>query len=350
MEEDVWQSLLNLESRDRVSDCFETIHSRSLNARRAKEIIASARQGREYFKSASTASFAVRPLLAFYGVASLCRCLTLLFRKVSGEEGLTQGHGLETVKWPAILSGDISVALAAVGTLRVRTCGGLFSDLVAATRPYSVLNIYDDILHLPVDGEIKRRGIEISFDDILERLPDLYGAQSRFGTRVKEFRYSPVSGAEISVFATSDHPVCVEYSNAGFKCSEEDNPYDDNSKISILRIDEAGFRACLPQILDTRVKRTMGNYPSPHLVSRFSKENWLSQISVTYITSYMLGMLARYFPTHWSALMGGEKGDGIWPDINAAQRYIEVALPELVLDAVNNALFMSEKKHDKPEM
>jgi hypothetical protein len=55
--------------------------------------------------------------------------------------------------------------------------------------------------------------------------------------------------------------------------------------------------------------------------------------------SYILGMLALYFPTHWSALMSGERGDAIWPNINAAQRYVEVAAPELVLEVINCSLF-----------
>ena len=37
--------------------------------------------------------------------------------------------------------------------------------------------------------------------------------------------------------------------------------------------------------------------------------------------------------------MGGEKGDGMWPSINAAQMYIEAALPELVVDAIKSSLY-----------
>jgi hypothetical protein len=343
MNSDVWQRLLHLESRDFVSDWFERIHGRKLNARRAKEIIASARQGREYFRSASTASFAVRPLLAFYGVASLCRSLTLLHRRDAGEEGLRQGHGLETVAWSATLSGDLPVALASISKLRVRTCGGLFSDLLAATRKRTVLHVYDRTIHVSFDNEEQRLGQETSLADILDRLPDIFRDVSterpRMWIRLKDFVYSPDSGAEITVHGTPDHPVCVEYAGAGFELSLEDDPYDSSPGRTVLKIDETGFKKYFPQLLDARVIRTMGGYPSPHLVSKFSPDAWLSQISVTYMLSYILGMLARYFPTHWSALMGGEKGDAIWPNINAAQTYVEVALPELVLEVINNSLF-----------
>jgi hypothetical protein len=36
--------------------------------------------------------------------------------------------------------------------------------------------------------------------------------------------------------------------------------------------------------------------------------------------------------------MAGEKGDAIWPTINAAQTYVEVVLPDLILDALNDAI------------
>ncbi len=343
MRSDVWQQLLELESRDFVSSWFDRIHRRKLNARRAKEIIASARQGREYFHSATTASFAVRPLLAFYGAASLCRALTLLHRRDAGEEGLKQGHGLETVAWSKTLSGDLGVALASISKLRVRTCGGLFSDLLVATRKQSVLRIYDRIIQLPFDDVEQRLGQETSLEDILDRLPDIIPRQSskRPGTRIriKDFVYSPDSGAKIIVHGAPDHPVCVEYAGAGYELLADDDPYDTSPVRTVLKIDDSGFRNCFPQILDTRVIRTMGGYASPHLVLRFSQDMILSQLCVTYIISYILGMLARYFPTHWYALMGGEKGDAIWPDINAAQTYVEVALPELVLDVINGSFF-----------
>lgn len=341
MNSDVWQSLLHLESRDIVSEWFEKIHGRKLNARRAKEIIASARQGREYFRSASSASFTVRPLLAFYGVASLCRSLTLLHRRDAGEEALKQGHGLETVAWSATLSSDLPVALASISKLRVRTCGGLFSDLVAATNKHTVLRIHDRAI--PVSVKEEPLGLEVSFLDILERLPDIEtdasAEQPRRWIRLKDFAYSPNSGATITVHGKPDHPVCVEYAAAGFILSPENDPWASSGERTVLTIDDAGLTKYFPHLLDTRVIRTMGGQPSPHLISKFSRDVWYSQLSVTYMVSFILGMLARYFTTHWSALMSGEKGDAIWPNINAAQTYVEAALPELVLEAISNSVF-----------
>ncbi|MBP2443777.1 YaaC family protein [Rhizobium leguminosarum] len=346
MNSQVWQSLLHLESRDTVTDWFERIHGRQLNARRSKEIIASARQGREYFRSADTASFTVRPLLAFYGVASLCRSLTLLHRKDAGEEGLKQGHGLETVAWSSTLSSDMPAALASINKLRVRTCGGLFSDLLAVTSARRVLHIYDRAIAVSVDGEEQSLGREISFSDILDRLPDIETVPSterpRRWIRLKALDYSPEAGATIAVYGSAEHPVCVEYAKAGFVVSAEEDPYDRGGDRTVLTADSATFRRYFPQFLDTRVIRTVGGLPSAHITSKFHQDVWFSQISVTYMVSYILGMLARYYPTHWSALMGGEKGDAIWPKINAAQVYVEAALPELIVESISDSVFGSD--------
>ena len=80
MDQEIWQRLLSLESSDIVQSRFLTINRRELNIRRTKEINAAARQAREYFRNASKSDFSVRPLLTFYGVASLSRALLLLLR------------------------------------------------------------------------------------------------------------------------------------------------------------------------------------------------------------------------------------------------------------------------------
>jgi hypothetical protein len=81
------------------------------DARRAKEITAAAKQAREFFRNSHAADNSVKPLLTFYGVASLARALTLILKRDGGEEGLTKGHRLETIDWSNQLSGDLSVGL-----------------------------------------------------------------------------------------------------------------------------------------------------------------------------------------------------------------------------------------------
>ncbi len=75
---DHWQLLFSLESRDIAAKWHLQITGRKLNARRAKEINSSAKQAREFFRNAENSNDSVRPLLTFYGVASLSRAVVLL--------------------------------------------------------------------------------------------------------------------------------------------------------------------------------------------------------------------------------------------------------------------------------
>jgi len=134
MDREIWQQLLSLESRDITRQWYYKIHGRKLNIRRTKEINAAAKQSREYFRNASNSNYSVRPLLTFYGVASLSRSLLLLLKRDGGEEGLAGGHGLETVDWGEQLSGDPSIGLVSLVNLKVQTCSGLFSDFIRETK------------------------------------------------------------------------------------------------------------------------------------------------------------------------------------------------------------------------
>jgi YaaC-like protein len=58
--------------------------------------------------------------------------------------------------------------------------------------------------------------------------------------------------------------------------------------------------------------------------------------------AYFMGMLTRYFPTHWVALHSGTKGDRLWPTISATQNYVESVFPELVIELIYDSL--SESK------
>lgn len=340
MDTSVWQRLHSLESRDVVSHWFQKLHKNELSARRAKEIVASARQAREFFKNASNASYAVRPLLAFYGVASQSRALALLFRKNGGEEGLAKGHGLETVSWSEQLSGDLGQAVASIGGLRVRTCRGLFFDLVSESHNRMAMHIRSSAVDWGIEYDIPELGQELSLSDILDRLPDLHDqyAHVKWETRyarVNDAEYNPESGASIKINTGKFSAIKAELSAAGYSVTE-------SGDMSIVKINACLFEQNLPQFMHSYVHKSFGAVPDLHMVSQFSPTTRYSQVAVTYILAYFTGMLTRYYPTQWTALMLGEKGDVLWPCMNAAQRYVEIAFPELVLELIEEALKSAE--------
>ena len=190
MNTETWQRLLSLESHDITQQWFRRIHSRDLSARRAREINAAAKQGREFFRNASNSNYSVRPLLTFYGVACLSRALLLLMRTNGGEEGLTAGHGLETVGWGDVMSGDKLLSLRKLHNLKIRTRQGLFSDFVEHTGNIIMIHVHSAGVDWRIPYDIPELGKEFSLKDLLSRMPDLRMDYSNISG---EMKYAPIN-------------------------------------------------------------------------------------------------------------------------------------------------------------
>lgn len=337
MQSKAWQSLFALESADAVFRWHKQIHSRGLSARRQKEIISSAKQAREFFRNSYHSNDSVKPLLSFYGVASLSRALCLLLRPGSGEEALAKGHGLETVGWTEVLSSEISESIAALGSLKIKTCSGLFTDFLRETDNRICVHIRSSAVDWRLNYEIPPLADEMALDDLLSRIPDLQQQYTEAErainyTRVQDMSSSPDTGLlNIKVEAKQFTTFKDAYVNAGFTVSLAGEFYDVACSTDVM----ARFR---PQFMHTYVNKIFGSIPKLNLVKPMQSGARYSQMAVTYLTSYILGMLTRYFPTHWASLMNGEKGDVLWPSINAAQHYIDSAFPEMVVSFIHDTL------------
>jgi hypothetical protein len=331
-----WQSLYSLESRDAVCHWHKQIHNRDLNARRAKEITFSAKQAREFFRNSDQSNDSVRPLLSFYGVASLSRSLSLLLKKGSGEETLNRGHGLETSGWTDVLSGEISEGIGALATLKIKTSSGLFADFLRETDNRTCIHVNSSAVDWRLSYRLPQSGDEITLEELLSRIPDLQGEYSRSGraaayAQVQQMTYSPAIGFKAKVTAKQFESFKDSYTDAGFTVTRAGDFYEVASDAVLLG-------RSTPQFMHTYVNKMFGSIPTLHIVKPLANGARYSQLAVTYMTSYILGMLARYFPTHWVSLLSGEKGDALWPAINAAQRYIDSAFPEMVVEFIHDTL------------
>ncbi|MFL6599303.1 MAG: YaaC family protein [Chthoniobacterales bacterium] len=335
MQSAAWQSLYCLESRDVVFDWHKQIYNRELNARRAKEITSSAKQAREFFRNSAQSNDSVRPLLSFYGVASLSRSLSLLLKQGSGEEALNRGHGLEASGWTNVLSGEISEGIGALGTLRIKTTSGLFADFLRETDNRMCIHVDSSAVDWRLSYGLPPSGNEIALEDLLSRIPDLQGEYSRSGraavyAQLQEMTYSSAAGFKAKVRAEQFESFKDSYTD-DFTVTRAGDFYE-------IKREEALTEQCAPQFMHTYVNKMFGSIPTLHIVKPMASGARYSQLAVTYMTSYILGMLARYFPTHWMSLLSGEKGDALGPAINAAQRYIDSAFPEMVVEFIHDTL------------
>lgn len=336
MNREVWQRLLALESRDIVTNWFRSIHARDLSAKRAKEINASARQSREFFRNASASNYSVRPLLTFYGVASLARAITLLFKREGGEESLTRGHGLETINWSIQFSGDLSIGLGLLTEIKVRTKRGLFSDLANATNNRVSIHTNSAAVDWRLCYAKPNFDVEISFGELLARIPDLRKDQSIVGmvakySSINEMTYEPTQGFEAKI---SSEPFCnfrELYSAIGYQLQSE-------GRWVTMKANPEVFAKNPPQFMHAYIEKTFQVIPNLFVAAPLSSGNRYSQLCITYLVAYILGMLARYYPTYWVSLSQGEKGDELWPIVNQAQNFVENSFPEIVIELVDDVL------------
>ncbi|HEY6185785.1 MAG TPA: YaaC family protein [Terriglobales bacterium] len=335
---EVWQQLLSLESRDATSQWFARIHSRELNARRAKEINAAAKQAREYFRNAGEAAHSVRPLLTFYGVACLSRSLLLLLKANGGEEGLTPSHGLETVDWGSVMKGDLAQALRSLSNLRVRISTGLFSDFISNTKNRMSIHVNSSAVDWHLCYDVPQVGGEVTFDELCARIPDL---QKDYMTTAGSTVYSPISemtfsdkdGFRAEIKETSFTNMRTFYEACGYTVTSHS-----------IAADTKTFEQHVPLFVHSYIHKSFGSIPQLYLTIPFSSGARYSQLGITYMVAYILGMLVRYYPTHWMALIQSEKGDTWWPTINRAQHLVEVSFPELVIELLQDILKESEAK------
>lgn len=338
MRNDAWQSLTSLESRDVVSSWFKQIHDRELNATRAREIMAAAKQGREYFENALRAEYSVKALFIFYGVSSLARSLTLLMMKDSGEVALSKGHGIETVGWSNVLSGSLSSAIGNINKLEVKTCRGLFNDFINLTKNRVDLHLNSSRVDISIYHPCPKLGVSIKLSDLLSRTPDLSPIHNRVQTKTAyagaNFHGPDSTGdARLSMWSSLNGDFLQAYSALGY-ATEEPNTIVINNSI---------LQAGTLQAYNSFINGASLAIPDLHIVQPYPQEIWLSQLSSLHAIAYFLGMLCRYFPTHWMALMSGEKGDGIWPELYAAHKVIQTVYPELAIKFIDRTLQASQR-------
>ncbi len=336
MNNEVWQQLLSLESRDIVQQWYMQINHKELNTRRAKEVNSASKQAREYFRNASNSSYSVKPLLSFYGVSCLSRALILLLRNNSGEEGLANGHGLTTIDWASVLSGDLSMGLSSLEKLKVQTCTGLFYEFIKETKNRVSIHINSSNVDWKINYRIPPIGEIISLGELFSRIPDLetdymsINEEQKY-TYVNELNYSVESGFEAKVNDKQMESFKSIYEKLGYEIVSSENQY-------VIKCNPAVFNKNSPLFIHKYIEKTFLSIPTLYLAEPFQDKGRYSQLCITYMVSYFLGMLVRYYPTHWVSLIQGEKGDLLWPLINRAQQFVEKTFPELVIELIHELL------------
>ena len=332
-----WHTLSRFESHDLVKSWYKTTHGIEPNAAKIAHVNAQFRQGREYFKNAVTSDMSVKPLLLYYGVLSLSRGAIMLNDSAKKEESLKQQHGLQVVDWQPTLSKGIKNVLE----LQIRATDGTFRELTEACSNKHSAHCFNDRTNSQtvVNQELGTIGFStdcslLSLDDLLSRL------------RQTIFDYQTITGRKSQWF-----PVVVTQHSAETRFALVSNhvlPYFQD----LVDGDSVTLIASSPQRANLQVgdmsqfslvfkheqnRAHQAKFPlfhydegSPIMIGilDFPNKDKLSEFFKLYLTSFMLGMLVRYFPSKWMDLLRNAPGDFAQPLLFQAIQAIESDFPK----------------------
>ena len=168
----------------------------------------------------------------------------------------------------------------------------------------------------------------------MSRIPDLQpdlkelGIVERFAS-VHSLTYTEKDGFVCDVHC-NDKDVLALHKKNGYQCTAA------NNSIIKLTCTSEQLNNYVPQFLHRYVHKSFGTIPSLCIIAPFEENTRFSEIAVVFLLSYYLGMLVRYYPTHWISLIQGDNGDEYWPILNRAQNYVLQVFPELCIELIND--------------
>jgi YaaC-like Protein len=340
-----------LESVENLKKVIHTAVGRTINTEHALQISACLQQGRLFFEAAATTAEEIRPLLLSYGTIAFAKAVVAA-RCITKLESLPQSHGLR----------DISAGNASMKDLRLRVEGtGIFHHSVDAARAVERVSIVDNArtvwFSTPSCASGELADAELTLEDILARvgaLATLYRdtfsrEPGSLSATVERHPGAPlVYTLETSAKAPSAPTARdllnmvrdlrqrfpflarLSFSYARYVWDYTTMTFDASRPGGDLPADEAGIRVtddgsqvtyqpqperagwqAIPleelygEILPCSQGGLFGFHPT--FASPVRDSVYLSEFSLLYLGTYLLGSLVRYRPEIWiHALYGTE--------------------------------------------
>ncbi|MCH8951544.1 MAG: hypothetical protein IID49_05380 [Proteobacteria bacterium] len=322
-----WELLANFESFELVTREYTARHGRKPNIRHAREIAAPFSHARSYFRSAHSAEPTVKPLLLYYGVVSLARGVTLMLSRGMREANLALSHGLSAKNWGGVLSGDKPDFSA----LRIEVnATGSFVELGKATEFKSLLRHGVSEVNVTYMNPPVPVRAEFSLGDILSRLPALQDNYMRWrgDTRCTYLAIETTNDGKCRLRWNKRHRSWVSRQAA------EELFRDTAFVLDTETPEHVEFKGpddvnALPGLTD---HPESFNIPSLWLTALYPGGVKLSKICTFFALSYMMGMLVRYYPMQWTALIRGQFADAALPTLEASVKLVEDDFPQVVED------------------
>jgi hypothetical protein len=192
------------------------------------------------------------------------------------------------------MSGEVSDALKNLGSLKIRTRAGLFSDFITHTKNRISIHVNSSAVDWRICYEIPAHEIELTVDELFSRIPDLQRdyyniSASRKYSSVNEMSYSKEKGFRAKVRKENFLAFKAFYESTGYSLSEE-------SDWITLTANAETFTKNTPLFIHSYIQKTFGTIPTLYISEPFQGGARFSQLCITYMVSYTLGKIRRSHP------------------------------------------------------
>jgi hypothetical protein len=313
--------LSNYESYQLIKMQFKARHGLELNTTTAQEIASSFRQARGYLEAAASADRSVRPLLVYYALLGYSRGLTLFLKPGIREAALSQRHGLSVEGWGA----ELAIKNGDVGNLRIKiNAQGTLQQLIEATGHESYLRNNSSRPNFVVKMESPTAETEITLGELLARFPEVH----RTFIRWRDDRCA------VSIWPQEDAP-------GGGRKVRVDAPFGKEDWAGVfgdLPVAQEGGVLTGVVTPEAQANLTLSdtgglwNVGSVVAMKKLTAGIELSKIATAFVVSYALGMLVRYYPSHWMGMLHGQRHDAALPTLLAALSQVTNDYPRYIVE------------------
>ena len=284
-----------------------------------------------------------KPLLLYYGALSLSRGVILANNPNKKEESLKKSHGLEASDWQSTLKGGIKDVLE----LQIRSTDGTFRELVEVCNNLKTMykfagptnEMVSDGHHLGDIGFTTDQSL-LTLDDLISRLLQTAGMYEEITGRPRKM----FTGCRIA-----SHPPGTHFAFPLVGIPSELKRLHDGKNVIIgssnqvapglMQSNDAGDSLIFVHQDHATYELAKKLFPVSHygsgeymsVILDFPNEDKMTEFFKLYLVSYCLGMLSRYYPSIWMALLRNERGDFAQPLLVRAVEAIESDFPENVL-------------------
>ncbi len=310
----------------------------------------------------------MRPLILYYGAMALARGTALFLSREKAK--IAGSHGLEATGWK-----DLNAQPYAVAHLEAEVSGGgTFPELARVTGNTESFLVrtegYPGVATARSTGPQPVPGTRVGIKEALGQIPDVSELYERtFGEHGRRLRCEvQVTGRhEASVtkkYALDAIPPDLETrrhawlglvrSPAGLPPKDRVAGLLDEGRV----VPAEGGPTTLPFAREPKLRASgawlfdlyydAGSWRRPRIempvTTSASGEEYLklptdcgvvlSTLLALHVVAFAAGMLVRYHPSYWAAVVGRAKGDSITPVLSAAVAAVEERYPALILEAI----------------